>query len=136
MTPREWYETLNLRIFLWVDGRRLLKLLGASAYRARPHLVLELDTAGLLLHYENDVTLSASVSGATFVRDEPRSLRTRNVPRHRGSPQRQGRRRARRGLRGARGGRPYPPREPVARRRGAGRGLAKGLTLRVVIGGG
>jgi hypothetical protein len=69
MTPREWYETLNLRVFLWVDGRRLLKLLGASAYRARPHLVLELDTAGLLLRYENDVTLSAINSGATFPMD-------------------------------------------------------------------
>ena len=66
MTPRECYETLNRKVFFWVDRKLLLKLLGASAYRARPHLVLELDTEGLLLHYENDVTLSASVSGATF----------------------------------------------------------------------
>jgi hypothetical protein len=48
MTPREWYESLNRRVFFWVDRRRLIKLLGARAYRNRPHLVLELDTAELL----------------------------------------------------------------------------------------
>ena len=66
MTPREWYETLNRRVFFWVDRRRLLKLLGARAYRDRPHLVLELDTAELLRRHEDDVTLSAINSGATF----------------------------------------------------------------------
>jgi uncharacterized protein DUF7002 len=66
MTPREWYETLNRRVFFWVDRKRLIKLLGERAYRDRPHLVLELDTAELLLRYENDVTLSAINSGATF----------------------------------------------------------------------
>jgi hypothetical protein len=69
MTPREWYETINRRVFFWVDRRRPLKLLCTRAYRARPHLVLELDTAGLLLRYENDVTLSAINSGATFPMD-------------------------------------------------------------------
>jgi len=68
MTPREWDETgnLNRRVSFWVDRRRLLKLLGAGAYRERPHLVLELDTAGLLHRYEYNVTLSAISSGATF----------------------------------------------------------------------
>ena len=41
MTPREWYETLNRRVFFWVDRRRLLKLLGARAYRGRAHPVLD-----------------------------------------------------------------------------------------------
>jgi hypothetical protein len=66
MTPREWYETLNRRVFFWVDRKRLLRLLGARAYRDRPHLVLELDTAGLLRRHAEDVTLSAINSGATF----------------------------------------------------------------------
>ena len=66
MTPREWYETLNRKVFFWVDRKRLLKLLGARAYRDRPHLVLELDATELLLRYENAVTLSAINSGATF----------------------------------------------------------------------
>src|SRR3712207_2414875 len=66
MTPRRWYETLNRRVFFWVDGRRLLRLLGARAYRDRPHLVLELDSAALLRRHAEDVTLSAINSGATF----------------------------------------------------------------------
>lgn len=66
MTPREWYETLNRKVFFWVDRRRLLKLLGAKAYRNRPHLVLELDTAELLRRHAEEVTLSAINSGATF----------------------------------------------------------------------
>ncbi|QIN82639.1 hypothetical protein GBA63_08280 [Rubrobacter tropicus] len=66
MTPREWYETLNRRVFFWLDRRRLLRLLCARAYRDRPHLVLELDTAELLRRHAEDVTLSAINSGATF----------------------------------------------------------------------
>ncbi len=66
MTPREWYETLNRRVFFWVDRKRLLKLLGARAYRDRPHLVLELDTGELLERHAGRVTLSAINSGATF----------------------------------------------------------------------
>lgn len=66
MTPREWYETLNRRVFFWVDRKRLLKLLGARAYRDRPHLVLELNTEGLLRRHAENVTLSAINSGATF----------------------------------------------------------------------
>lgn len=66
MTPREWYETLNRKVFFWVDRRRLLKLLGARAYRNRPHLVLELDTEELLQRRAAGVTLSAINSGAMF----------------------------------------------------------------------
>jgi hypothetical protein len=66
MDPREWYETLNRRVFFWPDRQRLLKLLGARAYRARPHLVLEVDTARLLRRHARHVTLSPINSGATF----------------------------------------------------------------------
>jgi len=66
MTPREWYEHLNRRVFFWVERKRLLKLLGARAYRDRPHLVLEVDTAGLLERHVERVSLSPINSGATF----------------------------------------------------------------------
>ena len=66
MTPREWYEALNRRVFFWVDDKRLKKLLGARAYRNRPHLVLEIDTAELLRHHSDRVSLSSINSGATF----------------------------------------------------------------------
>lgn len=51
---------------LLVDRKRLLKLLGARAYRDRPHLVLEIDTAELLRRYADKATLSSINSGATF----------------------------------------------------------------------
>jgi hypothetical protein len=66
MTPREWYEHLNRRVFFWVERKRLLKLLGARAYRDRPHLVLEVETAGLLERHAERVSLSPINSGATF----------------------------------------------------------------------
>jgi len=66
MTPREWYEHLNRRVFFWVERKRLLKLLGARAYRDRSHLLLEVDTAELLERHVDRVTLSPINSGATF----------------------------------------------------------------------
>ncbi len=66
MTPREWYEHLNRRVFFWVEWKRLLKLLGARAYRDRPHLVLEVDAAALLRRHTEKVSLSPINSGATF----------------------------------------------------------------------
>ncbi len=66
MTPCEWYEHLNRRVFFWVERKRLLKLLGARPYRDRPHLVLEVDTAELLRRYAEEVTLSPINSGAPF----------------------------------------------------------------------
>ena len=66
MTPREWYEHLNRRVFFWVERKRLLKLLGAKENRNRLHLVLEVDTAELLRRHGERVTLSPINSGATF----------------------------------------------------------------------
>lgn len=66
MTPREWYETLNRRVFFWADERRLKKLLGARAYRGRDHLVLEIDTAGLVERHHDHIRLTTLNSGATF----------------------------------------------------------------------
>jgi hypothetical protein len=66
MTPREWYEHLNRRVFFWVEWKRLLKLLGARAYRDRSHLVLEVDTSALLERHAERVSLSPINSGATF----------------------------------------------------------------------
>ena len=49
-----------------MERERLMRLLGARAYRDRPHLVLELETEGLLRHHEPRVSLSRINSGATF----------------------------------------------------------------------
>jgi hypothetical protein len=66
MTPGEWYEHLNRKVFFWVERKRLLRLLGARAYRDRTHLVLEVDAAALLRRHVGRVMLSPINSGATF----------------------------------------------------------------------
>lgn len=66
MTPREWYETLNRKVFFWLEEKRLINLLGARAYRDRPHLVLEVETAELLRRHGDSVSLSPTNSGVTF----------------------------------------------------------------------
>jgi hypothetical protein len=77
MTPGEWYEYLNRKVFFWVERKRLLRLLGARAYRDRSHLVLEVDAAALLRRHIGGVTLSPINSGATFAMDPaPRGLGT------------------------------------------------------------
>jgi hypothetical protein len=65
MTPREWYETLNRRVFFWVSEARLERLRNAPAYRAREHDILAVDTAALLTSHVDEVTLSPMNSGAT-----------------------------------------------------------------------
>jgi hypothetical protein len=66
MEPREWYETLNRKVFSWVDEKRLARLLGARAHRDGPHLVLELRPEGLMRRHSRRVSLSRINSGATF----------------------------------------------------------------------
>src|SRR4051812_18981479 len=77
MTPEEWYEHLNKRVFFWVSEDRLERMLAAGAYRDREHTVLELDTGGLLAAYLDNVKLSPMNSGATFpMGATPRGSRT------------------------------------------------------------
>lgn len=66
MSVPQWYENLNRRVFFWVSWKRLERLLGAKAYRDRAHLILELDTAGLVAAHAGNVSLSPINSGATF----------------------------------------------------------------------
>jgi hypothetical protein len=65
MAPREWYETLNGRVFFWVSEVRLERLRNAPAYREREHDILIVDTAALLSSHVAEVTLSPMNSGAT-----------------------------------------------------------------------
>ncbi len=44
---QEWLRMLNSRVFFWLCERRLRTLMCASEYRAKSHLVLELDTLKL-----------------------------------------------------------------------------------------
>jgi hypothetical protein len=76
MTPGEWCETLNRRVFFWVEEERLERLLCARAYRARAHDVLTLDTASLVAAHAPAITLAHLNTGTTLFRAPARGPET------------------------------------------------------------
>lgn len=66
VTPREWYEMLNKKVFFWPTETRLLELLGARAYRKTWHCVLTVDSKELIFHRLHDIRISAINSGSTL----------------------------------------------------------------------
>lgn len=72
MTLEEFYRMLNNRVFFWLTEKRLQTLLHARAYRDQQHTVLTVDTARLVEHYEQQITLSPINSGSTAYRAMPR----------------------------------------------------------------
>jgi hypothetical protein len=65
MTVTQWIQLLNSHVFFWLHPGRLARLLNARAYRARPHLVLTVDTASLVGAHAARIRLSPINSGAT-----------------------------------------------------------------------
>jgi hypothetical protein len=76
MTPRQWYELLNRRVFFWVTEKRVKTLLTAKRYRRQEHTVITLDTAGVLDRYIKKITLSPINSGSTLYVPQPRGPNT------------------------------------------------------------
>lgn len=70
MTPQEWYEYINRRIFFWVKRERLEWFLGAREYRNEQHLVINVDTRSLLERYAGLVTLTNMNTGSTIYNRE------------------------------------------------------------------
>jgi hypothetical protein len=76
MTPAQWYEMLNCRVFFWATAARVKTLLSARAYRKHPHCVIEVDTAALLAAYSDRIALSPINSGSTIYAPQPRGVGT------------------------------------------------------------
>lgn len=76
LNPRQWYETLNRKVFFWVTQERLFRLLRARAYKDRAHCVLTISTSGLFKHYIEKITLSPINSGCTFPAGAKRGRQT------------------------------------------------------------
>jgi hypothetical protein len=64
MSLAQWYETLNARVFFWLTRQRLDRLRQARPYRDRPHELLTIDTAALLLAHGERVELAHLNTGA------------------------------------------------------------------------
>jgi len=76
LSPKQWYETLNRKVFFWLTSERLLRLLSARAYRGKRHCVLTVNTERLLRLYLGKITLSPINSGNTLYRSQPRGAET------------------------------------------------------------
>jgi hypothetical protein len=66
ITPSEWYQLLNKKVFMWAEEERLFKLLKARHYRTLEHDVLTIETASLLSKHAAAVWLCPMNSGNTF----------------------------------------------------------------------
>jgi hypothetical protein len=76
ITPSQWYEILNAKVFFWLSKRRLRRLLGARAYRAFPQTVLTLDTKSIVESHKDNILLSPINSGSTIMKPQPRGKGT------------------------------------------------------------
>lgn len=66
VTAAEWYAHLNGKVFLWAEESRLIRLLGARAYRNLEHDVLTICTKSLVDVHEKNMWVCHMNSGNTF----------------------------------------------------------------------
>lgn len=76
LSPSDWYLLLNQRVFFWPSKERLLRLLGARAYRGKKHDILEVDCRQLVEAYGDKITLSPINSGSTLFNPQSRGKET------------------------------------------------------------
>jgi hypothetical protein len=76
MTPREWYRSLNAKVFFWTSMQRMQRLLTAKAGRDVAQLVLTVDTRSLVTAHLDRILLSGMNTGSTIRRPLPRGPRT------------------------------------------------------------
>lgn len=65
LTPKDWYEILNARVFFWLTKDRLRRLLNAGSYKDHAHDVIELDTAAIVADHRANITLAPINTGCT-----------------------------------------------------------------------
>lgn len=76
LTPRDWHDRLNERVFFWLTEERLEKLLCANAYKGDEHIVLKVDTASLVANHRDRIELCFMNSGCTMPYPHPRGADT------------------------------------------------------------
>lgn len=76
VTPSQWYEMLNDKVFFWVTEDRVDRLLAAKAYRGSAHTVLKLDTESMVAAHRDRIMLSPINSGSTIMKPQPRGMGT------------------------------------------------------------
>lgn len=72
ISPSDWYRLLNGKVFFWWTRARLLRLLGAGAYRGRIHDVLLVEAQPLVAAYHDSIWFCPMNSGCTKPVPHPR----------------------------------------------------------------
>lgn len=76
ITPLQWHQKLNERVFFWTNRKRLVTLLFARAYKAFRHDVVEVNTRELVEAYLDKIELTPMNSGCTRPWRHPRGAQT------------------------------------------------------------
>jgi len=72
VSPQDYLDALNGRVFFWLRLSRLTTLLGARLYRHSRHTVLHVDTARLVGAYPGRVQLAPYNTGSMHVPSMPK----------------------------------------------------------------
>ena len=72
VSPQDYLDALNGRVFFWLRLSRLIRLLNASLYRHSRHTVLHVDTARLVGAYPGRVQLAPYNTGSMHVPTAPK----------------------------------------------------------------
>jgi hypothetical protein len=70
--PAGWYRILNERVFFWLDRERLITLMSAAEYADKTHTVLQIDSAGIVERYADQIELAHMNTGNTRPFPHPR----------------------------------------------------------------
>jgi hypothetical protein len=76
MSPQQWFETLNARVFFWLTEKRLIDFLSARSYRDQVHSVIAVDTRALLERHAARVALTSFNTGSTYYNPPRRGVGT------------------------------------------------------------
>ncbi len=76
ISPQQWYEFLNRKVFFWLTKDRLDRLSSAKAYRDTEHEVLVLNSRRIVESYYKKIWLCPINSGCTKPMPAPRDYST------------------------------------------------------------
>jgi hypothetical protein len=76
LTPGDWLQLLNRRVFFWADEGHAMNLRNARAYRDQPRRLLVFDTAALAERYPEAIEIAPINTGATLHQPARRGLAT------------------------------------------------------------
>ena len=74
LTPKDWYEILNSKVFFWSSEDKVHVLLNARAYREKVNDVISVDTEKLVALYKENMLLCPYNSGSTIMNPVKRGL--------------------------------------------------------------